>query len=159
MTVNWGILANTPDAGVAFSQGAEQGGERARQYQTNNALAAYAQNPDDQNAARSLLAVDPRLGMSLMNDQRERKAHSDLQQIRQRAASGDHDAITELFARDPESWTRLDAPHREQIKQATSFHGQCGLGDQPLARAATSAGVGALRPARRSIRHGYSDAL
>jgi hypothetical protein len=121
--VNWGLIGSGPDAGTAFSQGMEQGREHRRQTQANNALAAYAQNPDDPNAAHSLLAVDPRLGMQVMQEQRERQQHSELQQIRQRAASGDHDAITELFARDPESWTRLDAPHREQIKQATSFMG------------------------------------
>jgi hypothetical protein len=125
--INWGILGNAPDAGQAFTVGLQQGQHQRREMQTQNALAAYAQNPDDPNAVHSLLAVDPRLGMQLMQDQRERQQHNELLQIRQRAASGDHEAVTELFARDPESWGRLDTRTREQVKQATSFMGNAVL--------------------------------
>jgi hypothetical protein len=134
--INWGILGNAPDAGQAFTVGLEQGRQHRREMQTQNALAAYAQNPDDPNAAHSLLAVDPRLGMTLMQDQRERQQHNELQQIRQRAASGDHEAVSELFARDPESWGKLDAQTREHVKQATSFMGNAVLEISRLPEAA-----------------------
>lgn len=125
--VQWGILAGAPDPGQAFAHGLQQGQERRREMQAQNALAAYAQNPDDEGAVRNVLAVDPRLGTQLMQQQRERQQQLRIEDVRRRAASGDHTAMTELFTLEPETWTKLDAPTREKAKQATSFMGNAVL--------------------------------
>jgi hypothetical protein len=127
MAVQWGLLGNAPDPGQAFTVGLQQGQQQRREMQTQNALAQFAQNPDDEGAVRSLLAVDPRLGISLMQQQRERQQQQQLQNARRMAAQGDQGARDELFAISPEDWGRLDAPTRERAKMATKFMGNAVL--------------------------------
>lgn len=103
---NWGLLQPV-DIGGQFQQGVEQGRQRRIETETDNALRAYAQNPDDPNAVNSLLRYNPRLGMQLREHQQEQQRRQQGQVDTGAALGGDFQAFTRLAQRDPEQFARI----------------------------------------------------
>ena len=66
---DWGILRGARDPGEAFQVGLEQGRQRRNELMTQEAMRAYATNPDDPQALNGLLQADPRLGLQLRQQQ------------------------------------------------------------------------------------------
>lgn len=87
--INWNILAQAPDAGQAFAQGFAGGQQMRRQAATENALRAYATNPNDPGAVNALLAVDPRLGLQAQQMSRQLQTETRRRDAGRLYASGD----------------------------------------------------------------------
>lgn len=122
---NWGLLGGN-NALAMFQQGAAMGADlRARQKEsaTENALAAYATNPNDPAALQGVIKADARIGLQLQGQQAQRQALEKQADLRRRAASGDQQAMSELFAVDLDAWGKLDTTRKESVKQAASIMG------------------------------------
>lgn len=124
--INWN-MGLAPDVGGMFSQGFQVGQEKARQLKTNNALAAFAKNPQDSMAVNSLLEADPRMGMQAMEQQRAQQKEREVQDLMQRAAGGDHGALLNLAGKNPDLFMKMDRAQLERAKKTTDFLGQVGL--------------------------------
>lgn len=124
--INWN-LGLAPDVGGMFQQGFQVGQEKARQLKTNNALAAFAKNPQDGMAVNALIDADPRLGMQAMEQQRAQQKEREVQDLMQRAASGDRTALTGLARVNPDLFMKMDKAVLERSKRATDFLGQAAL--------------------------------
>lgn len=70
--IRFDMLNQAPNPLNAFAQGMRQGQALGRELRTDNALAAFARNPDDPGALNALLAVDPRTAVALDEFQRGR---------------------------------------------------------------------------------------
>lgn len=103
---NWGLMQPVDIAG-RFQQGMEQGRQRRIETETDNALRAYAENPNDANAVNSLLRYNPRLGIQLREQQQEQMRRQQGQADTGAALGGDMQAFTRLAQTDPEQWARI----------------------------------------------------
>jgi hypothetical protein len=101
------------DIGGRFMQGVEQGRQRRVEQETDRALSAYAQNPQDPQAVNSLLRFNPRLGIQLREQQQQEMRQQQGQADTGAALGGDMQAFTRLAQTDPEQWARI----RPQIEQ------------------------------------------
>ncbi len=70
--INWSLLGPPVDVGAHFQAGLERGRAVRKRAETESALAAYAQNPDDPAAQSALFAVDPDMGFKVQRYQSER---------------------------------------------------------------------------------------
>ncbi len=59
MEIRWDLLGRAPDVGEMFRKGMEEGRATSRQYRQDNALAALAQRPDDEQAMAELAGISP----------------------------------------------------------------------------------------------------
>lgn len=126
MAVNWGIGAPV-NVGAMFTQGFEHGQQQAKERATDNALAAYAQNPNDPNAVNALMRVNPRIGFQLHQDQQKNQKQERVKQLTMKVAQGDHSALPELLFEAPEIWTRLDKKIQDEQVAATQYMANAGL--------------------------------
>lgn len=94
--IRWNILQPV-DVGSLTQQGFATGMALVKQVQTNNALRAYAANPDDPNAYNALAAFDPQTAASMQQQHLLRRKALIEQQERERRT-----ALGELYTRDPE---------------------------------------------------------
>lgn len=74
---------NNPDIASGILQHFQAGQQQRQDMESRNALATYAQNPDDPNAISTLIRADPRLGLQARNQQ-------------QKLAADERDEITKL---------------------------------------------------------------
>ena len=121
-TANFGILQPV-DVGGMFNQGLEQGRQQRIERETDNALRAYAQNPNDPNAVNALLRYNPRLGMQLQQQQREQQQRQQSQVQTGQALGGDMQSFRQLAQTDPEQWNRI----RPEVERATRTVGQAAM--------------------------------
>lgn len=126
MAVNWS-LGLPQDVGGMFTQGFQHGQQQARERQTDQALTAFAKNPDDAGAVNALMRVNPRLGFQLDQDQRKSQKEGRVRELAMKAANGDHSVMPELLVEAPELWTKLDKQTQDQTIKATSFMANAGL--------------------------------
>lgn len=126
MAVNWGLGAPV-NVGGMFQQGFEHGQQQAKERQTDQALTAFAKNPNDAGAVNALMRVNPRMGYQLYQDQQKTQKQDRVKQLAMRAAQGDHSVMPELLTEAPELWTKIDAQTQEKVKQATSFMANAGM--------------------------------
>ncbi len=119
MNINWGLGAPVDISG-AFQAGAQAGRQRRVEQETDNALRAFAQNPDDQNAVNALLRFNPQMGMQLREQQQQRARQQQSQQQTGAALGGDMQAFQQLAQTDPEQWARI----RPQVENLTRTIGQ-----------------------------------
>ena len=124
--INWNMVL-APDVGGMFQQGLAAGQEKARVMKANNALAAFAKNPQDSMAVNDLLQADPQMGMQAVQQQRAQAQEQALQQLTQRAASGDHGALMELAGKNPDLFKKIDGAIVDRSKRATDFMGQAAM--------------------------------
>lgn len=137
MQIDWNILGqslNRPDAGQMFQHGMEQGQKRRQEQETRNALASFAQNPDDPRAVNALMAVDPRMGLQVrqhQSDTQRQKREEDERTIKVfgRAAK---------LAKDPQSWDAIIDQLAPQYPDALAYKGKF----DPNLRAALMAQAG-----------------
>lgn len=94
--IRWNILQPV-DVGSLTQQGFATGMALVKQVQTNNALRAYAANPDDPNAYNALAAFDPQTAASMQQQHLLRRKALIEQQERERRT-----ALGERYTRDPE---------------------------------------------------------
>lgn len=94
--IRWNILQPV-DVGSLTQQGFATGMALVKQVQTNNALRAYAANPDDPNAYNALAAFDPQTAASMQQQHLLRRKALIEQQERERRT-----ALGELYTRDSE---------------------------------------------------------
>lgn len=76
--INFNALNPPVNAFGAFQAGMENGRALRNQQVQQNALAAYARNPNDPNAARDIIPINPQLGFSLQDRQRDETYRSAL---------------------------------------------------------------------------------
>lgn len=112
---NWGLMQPV-DIGGMFNQGVEQGRQRRIEQETDRALQAYAQNPQDANAVNALLRFNPRLGMQLREQQQQQVQRQQGQADTSAALGGDIQAFHRLATTDPEQWARI-RPEVERINR------------------------------------------
>ncbi len=119
MNINWG-LGQPVDISGAFQAGAQAGRQRRVEQETDNALRAFAQNPDDTNAVNALLRFNPQMGMQLREQQQTRQRQQRSQQQTGQALGGDMQSFFALAAEDPEQFARI----RPQIEELNRTIGQ-----------------------------------
>ena len=93
--IRWNILQPV-DVGAQVQQGFATGMALVKQVQANNALRAFAANPDDPNAYSALAAFDPQTAASMQQQHLLRRKALIEQQERERRT-----ALGELYTQDP----------------------------------------------------------
>ena len=73
MDINWGLLRQADIPG-AIQAGVQAGQKERAEREGQSALAAWAANPDDTNAAANVLRYNPDLGLKIMNNQQDRRS-------------------------------------------------------------------------------------
>lgn len=126
MAVNWGLGAPV-NVGGMFTQGFEHGQQVARERQTDQALAAFTQDPENPQAINALMRVNPRVGFQLYQDQRKSQKETRIRELVGRVTQGDNAAMPELLTEAPELWSKLDKQAQDQAVKATSFMANAGL--------------------------------
>lgn len=127
---NWSLLNAGGGFQNALAQGYQIGSEaRVRREETErqNALAAYAANPDDPKAIQGAVRADPKLGVSIIEKQRERREEAELGQLTQRAMAGDRTAMDQLATRNFDRWKALDGAQRDATKQKATVLGNAAM--------------------------------
>ena len=119
MQVNWGLLQPV-DVGGMFDRGVQQGRQQRIERETDNALRAYAQNPDDPNAVNALLRFNPQMGMQLQQQQADRQRQQQTRAQTAGALGGNMQDLFGLAQSDPEQFARI----RPQIEQINRTIGQ-----------------------------------
>lgn len=116
MSVNWGGL-QTPNIFASFQQGLQLGQEQRRQRVTESALAAYAQNPNDQGAVQALISTGHPMGLRAIETQRQFTEKQLVGSVAARAAGGDKGAQEQLWGLDPDVAARLDTNQRKRLDE------------------------------------------
>jgi hypothetical protein len=123
--INWGLIGAAPDVGAAVLQGYQVGQQLARQRATENALRAYATNPDDPRAVGALIQADPRIGLQIRQQQAERQQALAQQQ---RQLTEDHWKVigqVAQWADTPEKWDAgVDHLVEQGIPEAAQYKGK-----------------------------------
>lgn len=127
MTINWGLGVLNGDPGAAFLGGMQQGRQLRKERDTENALSAYASNPNDPNAVSALIRADPRLGIQVQERQRAQQAQMQERQVMSGALRGDQGSMDALAGLNPEMWMKLDDRTKQKLTRATDFMAQSGL--------------------------------
>lgn len=137
--IDWSLLGPPVNYGEKFMQGMEAGRQIVKQRDQQNALAAFAQNPDDPRAAAAMMGVDPRLGFQLYSDQRERAT------ARAKTAQEQQDALKKTIghlakgAKDATTWdASVDYLVANGVPNAAQYKGKF----SPEARSAMMAEAG-----------------
>jgi hypothetical protein len=73
MPTNFNALMDPAQVGQQVQAGFNAGRDAREQQTMREVMVRLAQNPDDEEAARLLVQVDPRAGMAVIQDQRERR--------------------------------------------------------------------------------------
>lgn len=109
------------------------GQQQRRQYETDKALAGYAQNMSPETAA-NVARYDPQAGIKLQQFemQRQEEAAKVEQQrraadLQRRAAAGDQAALAELAGIDLDAWSKLDGRTKQDAKERFDFIGNAAL--------------------------------
>ncbi|KQM58795.1 MULTISPECIES: hypothetical protein [unclassified Sphingomonas] len=123
MAIDWSLL-QTPNVGGMLQAGIQQGREQRRQVESENALAAYAQNPGDPNAENALVAYMPQLGLRVRDQRIAQERTTQIGQIAQQAAGGDKAAQQQLWGLDPEMASRFDGVQRKKMDEEMGAIGQ-----------------------------------
>lgn len=121
--IDWRLGQPQVNAGNALLQGFEVGRQMRKEADTQSALGAYAQAPSME-TANALIAVDPQLGMKARAQQQEMEQTAQLRNVTGAAVRGDPGAMDQLAGIDIDTWSKIDARRREQVKRATGFMGQ-----------------------------------
>jgi hypothetical protein len=120
-------LLNTPNFGQALLGGLQFGQEQRRQRDQQAALKGYLADPQDIGAVTTLAAVNPQLGIPLMQRQQQDARQATIGDLAARASQGDHDAAMELWRLDPDIASRFDARQQEMVKRGTEAIGNAAL--------------------------------
>lgn len=123
MAIDWGQL-QTPNVAGMFQAGMDQARERRRQAETENALAAYAQRPDDPATESALIAYMPQLGLKVRDQRMAQERTAQVGQVAQMAAGGDKAAQQQLWGLDPEMAARFDTVQRKRMDEEMGAIGQ-----------------------------------
>lgn len=126
MPVNWS-LGLAENVGDRFMQGFEQGRQIAKERAVDNALAQYASDPSGPDAINALLRADPRLGIQLMERQREQQRQQATGDAFAAAAGGDQSAMGQLARLDPQLWGKLDERTQKGVVDSTKFMANAAL--------------------------------
>ena len=114
--INWGLMGQMPDAGATFMQAYEQGRAHKQQQMGQNALAAYATDPTEQN----LNALAP-YAPEVVIKERQRLAEQQHEQALARVKLiGD----TAMMADTPEKWDRAVEYLSRQFPELAQYKGQ-----------------------------------
>lgn len=127
MTINWGLGLNMPDAGQAFTQGMQQGQQRRKEMETDNALRALVANPNDPNVVNNLAQFDPRMAMQVKQQQAQQSQAQAAQQARMGAVRGDPGSLETLAGLDFDDYLRLDERSQKQYEQGIKTIGELAL--------------------------------
>lgn len=102
--VAWGLLAQYPDAGQAFSQSFQAGMKQNQQQSAKNALAAYARDPTNQQAFGQAVRADPSTAIPLMNAESERARYAQAQTQTQTKQWHQYAGSLAKWADNPQKW-------------------------------------------------------
>lgn len=127
-------IGNPTNIGQAFQSAFDAGQAKRKEQELNGVLSAYAVNPDDPGAVAKVAKYDPRLAITIGQDQRSRQADirkqdeaAQKQDLQKRAAGGDHAALAELAGIDLDAWKTLGDVDRKAIKDRVDYVGQAAL--------------------------------
>lgn len=127
-------IGNPTNIGQAFQSAFDAGQAKRKEQELNGVLSAYAVNPDDPGAVAKVAKYDPRLAITIGQDQRSRQADirkqeeaARKQDLQKRAAGGDHAALAELAGIDLDAWKTLGEVDRKAIKDRVDYVGQAAL--------------------------------
>lgn len=127
-------IGNPTNIGQAFQSAFDAGQAKRKEQELNGVLSAYAVNPDDPGAVAKVAKYDPRLAITIGQDQHSRQADirkqaeaARKQDLQKRAAGGDHGALAELAGIDLDAWKTLGDVDRKAIKDRVDYVGQAAL--------------------------------
>lgn len=113
--------------GGAFATGLKHGQQERETREVKGALSAYAVNPDDPKAFRTLAQYQPELAIKIGEQQRKRAQEQQIQRLTAAAAQGDKSAAAQLAGVDLDAWSKIDTHQRAQIKDRVDYIGQAAL--------------------------------
>ncbi|MES2904554.1 MAG: hypothetical protein V4696_10250 [Pseudomonadota bacterium] len=123
--IDWSLLGPPVDVGAHFQAGLERGRAVRKRAETESALAAYGQNPDDPAALGALIQADPQMGMRARDDQMQRAA---MAQKAQDAARQEELSLYGRLAKvadTPEEWdATIDRLEEIGVANAASYRGK-----------------------------------
>ena len=126
--INWGA-ANNGGFQNALAMGMQMGAQarQAREKrEERNALAAYAKDPSEQNFA-GLADVRPDLAIQQRGQMQAQQQEARLNELTQRALSGDPGALDELASVNFDRWQKLDERQKAAAAEETKMFGQVAL--------------------------------
>lgn len=123
MPVNWG-LGVMPDVGGNALNAFKQGQQERQQADARNALAAYATNPDDEQALNALAPHQPQLVIQRKQEMAAAKKADGEKQLIGAALTGDPVARNRLAYVNSEMYLKLDAQGKAKVKEAYERVGQ-----------------------------------
>lgn len=123
--INWNILRPV-DIGGAFQQGMEQGRQRRAEAEIDKQLTAMAQNPNAP-ISNALMRFAPREAYELRQQQTALQKKTQIESLRQKAAAGDQQAMSQLAGVDLEGFDKLDEISRRRAKENIEVLGQIAL--------------------------------
>jgi hypothetical protein len=119
------IFDGLPDPSApaqAFFAGLAHGKAQQEEQQIRGALSAYAVNPDDPGAFKTLAQYRPELAIQIGQDRTKRQQAAAVADLQRRAASGDKSAVIELWGMNPEVANKLsDDQWRETHQRAVTI--------------------------------------
>lgn len=126
--INWGA-ANNGGFQNALAMGMQMGAQarQAREKrEERNALAAYAKDPSEQNFA-GLADVRPDLAIQQRGQMQAQQQEARLNELTQRALSGDPGAMDELASVNFDRWQKLDTRQRQEAAGEAKVFGEVAL--------------------------------
>lgn len=111
--INWGLSQGPNAFDTAFGTGIQLG-QAARRQQGENALAAYAVDPNEKNFA-TVAKYQPRFAMQERERQSEAQRQQQFVELRRKALAGDQQAQTELAAQDNAAYNAMSKQQRDQV--------------------------------------------
>lgn len=120
-------LMNPAAVGGAFAQGLATGKAEREEREVKGALSAYAVNPDDETAFRTLAQYKPELAISIGQDRRKREQAARQAELQRMAAGGDKSAIAELWGIDPQVANTISDDQRAEVGERANVIGQAAL--------------------------------
>lgn len=120
-------LLNPAQVGGAFAQGMATGRKEREEREVKGALAAYAVNPDDPAAFKTLATHKPELAIKIAEDRREKAKKLEAQRLTAAAAAGDKTAAAQLAGIDLDAWDKLADNQRQSVKTRAEYIGNAAL--------------------------------
>jgi hypothetical protein len=148
--IRWDLLGGPIDVGSQVQQGFATGMALTKRFQTQHALSAYMQNPDDPQAFNALASVDPQAAATLQESRRAQRKEQE-----ERWAIGRRTALGQLYTQDPAA-ARQEALAAGDFDLAKTFADMDNAGREKTAKFWGMAGSVAFRlkqeadPARRA---------
>lgn len=120
-------LVNPSAVGGHIQSAFEAGQKQREDHEVRGALSAYATNPEDPEAFKTLAKYRPELAISVRERQSKAAQDAEVRRLTALAATGDRAAQAQLWGLDPDVADKLGDNERQELGQRVSAVGQAAL--------------------------------